>query len=579
MDWQSTPYVLLLFFAAVTALTWALYAVRSAGRDDRTPTTLAFAALCVSVSIWAGMYAVQLSAPTLELKLAAYRLLHVGAIFVGPTWLAFATSYVGRSDLLTRRTVGAMVAIPAALLAGLVANPSSLALTDASLVTQGSLILLVTEHGPLYQFHLALSYVLVIVGVGVILADSLRSGPRVRRQAGLMIAGATVPLAVNVLHVLSIGQFGALDGMNLTPVSLAISTVLFGIAVFRYRLLDLTPIASKVVLTQISDGIAVLDQTGSIVDVNPAAESLLGDRERVVGTDFSTRIPRYARLEREESILVTVGDGNGSGETRGPSETSGSDGTSETNEAETYLQLSRSPLTRGERRYGWVVLLQDVTELETKRRELERQNERLDAFASVISHDLRNPISIIDGYADLARETGDPEHFDVIQETAARMSDFLEDLLRLSQRGETVTELRPVSLSNLVDEVAGTIDHEEINVVIERDLTVRADRARLRQVLDNLFRNARDHVDGPVTVTIGPLPDGFYVEDDGSGIPEPEREDVFDIGFTTRQTGTGLGLTIVRDIVEAHGWSIAVTEGSTGGARFELTGVEIEENA
>jgi signal transduction histidine kinase len=75
-----------------------------------------------------------------------------------------------------------------------------------------------------------------------------------------------------------------------------------------------------------------------------------------------------------------------------------------------------------------------------------------------------------------------------------------------------------------------------------------------------------------VTVTVGTLPDdgGFYVEDDGPGIPEEIREGIFESGYTTSQRGTGFGLAIVEDIAEAHGWTVSIHEGRTGGARFEV---------
>ncbi|WP_434522676.1 histidine kinase N-terminal 7TM domain-containing protein [Halorubrum sp. AS12] len=559
MDWQTTPYALLLFLTSLTTLALGLYGVVSVDEENRTPTVLAFVAVCVSASVWAGAYGVQLAAPTLDAKLAAYGVLHVGSTLVGPAWLAFAVSYAGRSDLLTRVSVAAMVAIPTALLVAFLTNPASLVLTDVSLVTRGTTALLETEKGPLYQLNLAYTYLIMTAGVALILSESLRSGRRVRRQAGLMVAGVIVPLAMYVLHILSVGPFGAVGEVNLTPVSLGVSTVLFGVALFRYRLLDLTPIASRVVLSQIGDGVVVLDRSGSITDVNSATERLFGERERLLGTPLSEHVPEYGGLDgldADESVLVTV----------------------ETDErgTEAHLQLTRSPLDRGGTRYGWVVLLRDVTELERQRLELERKNERLDSFASVVSHDLRNPLSVIDGYAELAQDTGDPEHLTVIRDTVSRMNDFLEDLLQLSQHGDTVTDLRTVSLAAVVGDAAESIEDPDLTVSIVGDARLTADRARLRQALDNLFRNARNHVDGPVSVTVGPLPDGFYVEDDGPGIPETDREQVFDVGFTTREEGTGLGLSIVRDIFEAHGWSIAVTGGSTGGARFEVTGVEVE---
>ena len=98
----------------------------------------------------------------------------------------------------------------------------------------------------------------------------------------------------------------------------------------------------------------------------------------------------------------------------------------------------------------------------------------------------------------------------------------------------------------------------------------------MAQALENLFRNAIEHGGESVTVTIGVLDDkrGFYVADDGPGIPEAEREDVFDSGYTTSNDGTGFGLAIVSRICAAHGWDITATESESGGARIEITGVE-----
>ncbi|WP_229770487.1 HAMP domain-containing sensor histidine kinase [Halorhabdus sp. CBA1104] len=119
------------------------------------------------------------------------------------------------------------------------------------------------------------------------------------------------------------------------------------------------------------------------------------------------------------------------------------------------------------------------------------------------------------------------------------------------------------------------------------DRSVTADRNRLRQLLENLIRNAIEHGADPagtvardgddtpaVTVRIGPLDGGFYVEDDGPGIPPGEREAVFETSYSTQDNGTGFGLSIARRVAEAHGWAIRVTESQAGGARFEITGVE-----
>ncbi|MFC5278997.1 histidine kinase N-terminal 7TM domain-containing protein [Halorubrum rubrum] len=560
MPWQSTPYVLLLFLSALVTSLWAGYAIATVPAERRDYTVAAFVVLCLSVTVWAATYAIQVASTTLEAKLLAYRLLHVGGGATPFAWLAFALAYTGRDDWLTPPVVATLATIPAALLALLVTNPYSLVLIDARLVSTGSLARLETTLGPAYHLHLAVSYVAVVAGASLIVSHALRSGGLIRRQAVLLIGGALIPLALNVFEILSLPPFGT-AAVNLTPVSLSLSTACFGVAVFRYRLFDLTPIASRVVLAEMDDGVVVLDADGTIVDVNPAAETVVGDREAAVGAPISTRLPEYDRLETaaDDAVLVTR---------EGPG-------------GERFLRLSRSPLERGGETYGRVVLIGDVTTIEEQRRALEERNERLDAFAGIVSHDLRNPLSVISGYAELASETGEREHFERIHDTVDRMNEFLEDLLRLSRRGETVTEFEPVPLRTLLESVEADVADDDLAVAVEdavADAVVLADRARLRQVLDNLLRNARDHASGPVTVTVGGLPDGFFLADDGPGIPEDERESVFDAGFTTRESGTGFGLTIVRDVVEAHGWSIEATESEDGGARFEITGVEFAES-
>jgi signal transduction histidine kinase len=106
------------------------------------------------------------------------------------------------------------------------------------------------------------------------------------------------------------------------------------------------------------------------------------------------------------------------------------------------------------------------------------------------------------------------------------------------------------------------------------DQTILADHGRLRQLLENLFRNAVDHGGEDVAITVGELEQGFYVADDGPGISPDNRDNVFESGYSTSEDGNGLGLQIVKQIVDGHDWDITVTESKEGGARFEITSVE-----
>jgi PAS domain S-box-containing protein len=230
-------------------------------------------------------------------------------------------------------------------------------------------------------------------------------------------------------------------------------------------------------------------------------------------------------------------------------------------------------------------------ELEETKRTLEKSNEKLDQFAGIVSHDLRNPLNAAQLRLDLLRREKADEHIDDVEESLDRMQSMIEDLLLLSRAGGAIEDLQQVSLLAVATEsweMAQTED-AELEVLVDESTTVRADRDRLRHVFENLFRNASDHNDSPLTVRVGLLAvsdgttdenqrDGFFIEDDGDGIPEDEYDDIFSHGYTTSDDGTGFGLSIVEDVVEAHNWTISIVESQDGGARFEITGVEVSDH-
>ncbi|MGM0591537.1 MAG: ATP-binding protein [Halobacteriota archaeon] len=209
--------------------------------------------------------------------------------------------------------------------------------------------------------------------------------------------------------------------------------------------------------------------------------------------------------------------------------------------------------------------------LRKRERELTRQNERLEEFASVVSHDLCNPLSIARGQLKLGRESGDATHFDSVERAHRRMEALIDDLLTLARQGRTVGETESVNLDVVVREVWKNIDGGHFEPGESLGI-VEADRDRLRDLLENLLVNAVRHGGCDVTVRVGRLDDdaGFFVADDGPGIEADELETVFERGYTTAASGTGFGLAIVERVAEAHGWAVTATESVDGGARFEI---------
>ncbi|MCQ4332159.1 PAS domain S-box protein [Natronomonas sp. F2-12] len=224
----------------------------------------------------------------------------------------------------------------------------------------------------------------------------------------------------------------------------------------------------------------------------------------------------------------------------------------------------------------WIGFQKDVTEYKRRERELGRQNDRLERFAEIVSHDLRSPMSVAEGRIELPKgriDDGSGE-LDAALDALGRMETIVEDTLTLARQGHTVGEREVVSLEAAAEASWRTSDTADATLETDADVEIYADGDRLRTLLQNLFMNAARHAGPAATVRLGAIDGGFYVADDGPGIPEEKREAIFEPGHTTAETGTGFGLTIVREIVEAHGWEITVTESEGGGARFDVVGIE-----
>ncbi|WP_440006214.1 PAS domain S-box protein [Halomicrococcus sp. SG-WS-1] len=208
--------------------------------------------------------------------------------------------------------------------------------------------------------------------------------------------------------------------------------------------------------------------------------------------------------------------------------------------------------------------------------ELASQNERLDGFASMLAHELRNPLTIGQMYCHELPAEVDSETVDYIAEAFDRIENMIDVMLVLTQGREAVDDQSRVRLAEMARDAWDDVDTTDATLDVSVDDVIRADETYIRHLFSNLFENAVEHGGPDVTVTVGEMPTGFYVADTGSGIPPGERDAVFEAGYTTaaKYGGTGLGLAFVRELAEVYGWECAVTESDAGGARFEFTNVD-----
>jgi len=236
-----------------------------------------------------------------------------------------------------------------------------------------------------------------------------------------------------------------------------------------------------------------------------------------------------------------------------------------------FWQTKLAPVVVDDAVTRLVGITRNVTDRVERERQLRQQNERLDEFASVISHDLRNPLNVAQGRATLLAEQTENEHLDPLIRTLDRMEAIVEDTLTLARQGNTIGDTTSINLTDLVGKCWSNVETEDATIEIAAETTFEGDPDRLQHVFENLFRNAVEHGGAAVTVRVGTENDEtIYIEDDGPGIPVDKRSEVLEAGHSSARGGTGFGLTIVKRIVEAHGWGLSITEGTDGGARFEI---------
>jgi len=520
-------------------------------RDRRgDPVVVLYFWITVATVVWTGFSSLKLLHTVPAIKLLFYRLLHVGAAALPPLILLFVVALTDRDRWLRYDTVGAVFLLPAAFVALLFVGPDGLVTTGTQLVGSDIVVLRVTD-GPVFVLFSVYSTFLVVATLGLVLSETRRVGPAFYPQAALLAVAVVVPMLFSVLTTADLAPFDT-EGANLVPTSAAVSVVIFGVLLYRYRLVDLPPLAYATGMKYSPDALFVLDRQGRVVTTNQHGTELLEAVGGTVGSPLSGALPAFDAESTSNDLLDVA---HPSGEV-------------------TYFRVFAEPLTRGGRRLGWVAVLRDETVQQRQQEQLRTKNEQMDVFASTISHDLRNPLNVAALYLELAREESDSEELAKVANAHDRMEAIIEEVLTLARAGKRIDTLETVRIGDVAERAWANVATRAAALTVATDRTVMGNPAMIQRLLENLFRNAVEHGGEDVTVTVADCEDGVAVEDDGVGIPPADRESVFEAGNSGETGGTGLGLSIVEQVVDAHGWDVRVTEGRSRGARFEITGLE-----
>ncbi|WP_336136432.1 ATP-binding protein [Natronomonas amylolytica] len=489
---------------------------------------------------WALAHVGYLIAPTPAIQYTLYVVgLVVGFAAVGP-WLYFCSAYTGRSLHQNPTVRWIAISVLLAIIALKVTNP----LHGQYFTTEPTTTpfpYLVIHHGPLHWVVMGLAYALAFIGFFILFELFAQVGYDTKPLFGVVLLTG-LPVGLDVLGATT----PYLLPLTYSPLGVAAFAVgVFYVYLERFQAIHLTG--------ETDDPMILLDAEKKIRDWNQAAQHLFPDLAGTRGAPLATAVPSVADLSDEPDSILEL---DRHGQTR-------------------YYRMTVNPFSANSARLGQLITLTDISHREQYRQQLERQNERLERFASIVSHDLRNPLSVAKGRVELALEEGtQQEHLEPASEALDRMEELIDELLTLARTGQQIDETEAVRVEAIATKSWEMVDAPEASLTVEGEFTasVEADPERFQQLFENLFRNAIEHGGTDVTVTVGALDGtrGFYIEDDGAGIPAEVREEVFEPGFSTTEQGTGFGLPIVREIVEAHGWTIHVTEADDSGARFEV---------
>ena len=599
MKLQPNPEAIPFGIAVAISVVLAVLAWRRRGM----PLARAFSVMMIGEAAWALFEALELVIVDLPLKQWCFALRVGGAVTMILGLLATVLLYTGNDRWVEPRRFAAICAPSLGLTVLAWTNPwHHRYWTEIQNELMGNFWIAMPRYGPGFWAHFAYSYALVAVATALLVGAVYRSRGAFRAQASIMLFGVLLPWAVNVIDMTHVLGFIHVDT---AAMAFAVTGLAFVPGLFRYRLLDLTPVAWAAVVKGMDDPVLVIDPEGRIVELNPAAERVAGRKAKgILGTEAARAFAGWPSLADRLSRI----DEEAAFELVGPD-----------SQPPTVFDARISRLG-GSRGAGWVVVLRDIGTLrnaeagrvrmlreQAARAEAEAANRAKDQFLATLSHELRTPLTPI--LATAAAMLDQPETPESIREVMemirrnvnleVRLIDDLLDLTRI-RGGKLHLKREAVDAHELIHRVLEICryDPRAVGVRLDLDLAARrhdvdADPTRLQQVLWNLIRNAIQFTSEGGTITIrsrdgcgggdgGPPGSSspalmIAVSDTGIGIaPDvlPRIFGLFDQGSDSsarRSGGLGLGLTISRSIVEQHGGRLIATSGGEGlGATFTL---------
>lgn len=568
---QINAYTISLFVASLVSAGLSYYAWKRrsvAGGAE-------LAALMLAVALWALFQCFEGLATTRSIKMFWSATSYFGSQATPVLLLIFALRYTQRDEWINWKRTALLFVVPfVSIVMAYTSGFQNALWTKVTLTTTWAGTTAIYSHGPWYWVEVVYSYSLVLIAI-VLLVRAVFKMPGVYSwQARLLIIATLIPLAAHIIYSFSPNSF---QGLEFTPIVFTLTGLLLALALFRFRLLDLRPVASDVLYESIGDAMVALDLENRVVDINPVAQKLIGKpADAAIGK--TARVAFEAIPTLAERVMDVTSDASGEADID-------LDGTRR------HFDITAWPLKdRKGRMLGRLVTLHDVTEIREAQEELKRINADLDVYAHTVSHDLKGPLAALQLASDsLTKLLGMPETeqrnanvsklADIVVRNTSKSAALVNSLLALAEAGQRPVDVHDVRIADVVKRVI----EERHNQIVEKGVrieysglgTVRADSTHMYQLFANLIGNSIQHntSENPVVrIRLLESSEGthkYSVCDNGQGIPQKDLEAVFDPFYKRGGHGAGIGLAIVARVVEEYGGEIVAH--NDDGACFEFT--------
>jgi PAS domain S-box-containing protein len=396
-----------------------------------------------------------------------------------------------------------------------------------------------------------------MLGLALVITRLYTAQDIYRRQMLLLLLACAIPVGANIVYVFS---FGPVPGLDLTPMMFTLSGLIVAFGIVRYQLFSIMPVTYSRVFRTITDGVIVTDNMGRIVDVNPAAETILqSSAGSLIACQLQDILPATARL-------ITIGENT--------PVISHDEITLERNGSAEYFDTLCVPLDPDAAEdTGHLLILRDITRRKKAEIALEEANKKLNLMASITRHDILNQITALNCYIELnATEATTPEQKGYL-EKEKKIIDVIQAQIGFTREYQNLGVELPQwqDVRSVIARVIPQVDPGTAQIIVQVPACEIYADPMFEKVFNNLMSNAILYGKTLTRITITGKQDGrdFLItcEDDGVGISREDKDQLFTRGFGKQ---TGLGLFLSREILAITGLSIKENSEPDQGARFVI---------